>query len=50
MRIIGEMLIGAQAVHGSTGTTRAVNPTTRQEIDSPFGLGSRADVDTVPLC
>ena len=45
MRINGEMLIGAQAVLGTAGTTRAINPATRQEIDPPFGLGSRADVD-----
>ncbi len=45
MRINGEMLIGAQAVLGTAGTTRAINPATRQEIDPPFGLGLRADVD-----
>ena len=45
MRITGEMLIVAQAVRGTSGSTRAVNPANREQIDPEFGMGTRADVD-----
>lgn len=46
MKITGDMLIGARTLQGTQGTTRAVNPATRQEIEPTFGMGSPEDVNT----
>jgi len=44
--LTGEMLIGAHAVRGTEGATRAVNPATGEEMEPVFGGGSVNDVDT----
>ena len=45
MQLTGEMLIGARAVMGTQGTTRAVNPATGALLEPVFGGGSAADVE-----
>jgi len=45
MNISGDMLIGARAVHGTQGVTRAINPATREEIEPAFGMGAPEDVN-----
>ncbi len=44
--LTGQMLIGSQAVLGTSGVLRAVNPATNCEIAEPaFGLGGAQEVD-----
>jgi NADP-dependent aldehyde dehydrogenase len=45
MAITGSMLIGADAVVGTQGEVRAVNPATGAELEPVFGGGSIADVE-----
>jgi alpha-ketoglutaric semialdehyde dehydrogenase len=45
MAVIGEMLIGSNAVRGSLGTMRAFDPVKNAEIEPAFGLGGQAEVD-----
>lgn len=44
MQIIGEMVIGKNAVLGMAGTVRAIDPARNAEIEPGFGLASQADV------
>jgi NADP-dependent aldehyde dehydrogenase len=43
--ITGEMLIGSTALRGTHDEIRAINPSTGQHIDPPFGGGAAAEVD-----
>jgi len=45
MQVTGEMLIGAQAVRGTEGAMRAVNPATGAEMEPVFHGGTAKDVD-----
>jgi NADP-dependent aldehyde dehydrogenase len=45
MHIKGEMIIGARAVFGGHGTTRAVDPSRNEEIGPDFGQCGPDDVD-----
>jgi NADP-dependent aldehyde dehydrogenase len=45
MNLTGNLLIGAQEVPASAGTMKALNPATSLEIEPPFALGGRAEVD-----
>jgi 2,5-dioxopentanoate dehydrogenase len=45
MQIKGEMIIGANAVFGAHGATRAVDPSRNEEIGPDFGQCGQEDVD-----
>ncbi len=44
MPLTGNMIIGRDAVRGTDGVQRAYDPTRDVELDTEFGLGTRADV------
>jgi alpha-ketoglutaric semialdehyde dehydrogenase len=41
----GSMLIGAQAVYGTGGTHRAIDPATGTPLEPAYGMGTQADVE-----
>jgi len=45
MPITGEILIGSGRVPGRGKTFRAINPATNEELDPPFALGGREEVE-----
>jgi alpha-ketoglutaric semialdehyde dehydrogenase len=45
MSIAGSMLIGSREVHGADGDVRAMNPTTGEPMEPPFGGGTLKDVN-----
>lgn len=45
MQLTGNLLIGAQQVAGSKGSLYAINPTTGEQLEPAYHLGSSADVE-----
>jgi len=44
MNISGEMIIGHQIVRGSAGSTHAIDPARKQQLEPAFGLATREDL------
>ncbi len=45
MELQGQMLIGYQQLMGKSGSIRAINPATNQELEPAYGYASAAEVD-----